>query len=204
MFLLLTFVAFGAGVNWQGTSAVSVPALLFAVIALLVRSLTLWVSLTGLPLDAKSRMLIVWFGPRALSSLLLVLLPVFAGIPGAEALFPVSALVVLLSVVVHGAMLPVLIRRLGGARPEPVPAQAVAPGQVADGPRGNERITIPEIQQLLDRGERVRLLDVRRDAAYREDNLQAGGAVRVDPDRPVTAASELGLPQDEWLAAYCT
>lgn len=46
--------------------------------------------------------MIAWFGPRGLSSLLLILLPVFAGIPGSEQLFAICCLVVLLSVVVHG------------------------------------------------------------------------------------------------------
>jgi NhaP-type Na+/H+ and K+/H+ antiporter len=46
--------------------------------------------------------LIAWFGPRGLSSLLLVLLPVFAGLPGSEQLFAVCSLVVLVSVVLHG------------------------------------------------------------------------------------------------------
>jgi len=37
-----------------------------------------------------------------LSSLLLVLLPVFGGIPGSERLFAITCLVVLRSVVLHG------------------------------------------------------------------------------------------------------
>ena len=37
-------------------------------------------------------------GPRGLSSLLLILLPVFAGVPGSERLFAITCLVVLLSV----------------------------------------------------------------------------------------------------------
>ena len=50
----------------------------------------------------RGRLLIAWFGPRGLSSLLLVLLPVFAGLPGGEQLFAVCSLVVLVSVVLHG------------------------------------------------------------------------------------------------------
>jgi NhaP-type Na+/H+ or K+/H+ antiporter len=50
----------------------------------------------------RGRLLIAWFGPRGLSSLLLVLLPVFAGLPGGERLFAICSLVVLVSVVLHG------------------------------------------------------------------------------------------------------
>jgi len=50
----------------------------------------------------RGRLLIAWFGPRGLSSLLLVLLPVFAGLPGGEQLFAICSLVVLVSVVLHG------------------------------------------------------------------------------------------------------
>jgi len=52
--------------------------------------------------DMRGRLLIAWFGPRGLSSLLLVLLPVFAGLPGGERLFAICSLVVLVSVVLHG------------------------------------------------------------------------------------------------------
>ena len=55
------------------------------------------------------------FGPRGLSSLLLVLLPVFAGVPGAERLFTITCLVVLLSVVIHGGGIALYLRRHGGA-----------------------------------------------------------------------------------------
>ena len=214
MFLLFTFVAFGSGLIWQGFSAISVPALIFALIALFIRSAVMWISLTGLSLDAKSRMLIVWFGPRGLSSLLLVLLPIFAGIGGADALFPVCALVVLLSVVIHGAMLPVLTRRLGA--PPPPPPQAgegsmrpASPASrqmpvVGDGVANRERVTIDEVRRLWDRGEPVRLLDVRKDGTWRDSPLQTRGAIRMNPEQPRLIAAELALPKHDWLVAYCT
>jgi NhaP-type Na+/H+ or K+/H+ antiporter len=102
MFLLLTFVALGSSLIWSGLSGVTWAGVAFAAVALCARSAVLLVALRGQSLDARSRRLIVWFGPRGLSSLLLVLLPVFAGLPGAEGLFAPAALVVLLSVVIHG------------------------------------------------------------------------------------------------------
>jgi NhaP-type Na+/H+ or K+/H+ antiporter len=114
MFLLLTFVALGSSLIWTGLSSVTWAGLAFATVALFARSAVLLVALRGQPLDARSRRLIVWFGPRGLSSLLLVLLPVFAGLPGAEALFAPAALVVLLSVVIHGGAQMIIGRRDGG------------------------------------------------------------------------------------------
>jgi len=63
----------------------------------------------------RGRLLIAWFGPRGLSSLLLILLPVFAGLPGSSYLFSVCSLVVLVSVVLHGGS-PMLLARAARKR----------------------------------------------------------------------------------------
>ncbi|HET9039718.1 MAG TPA: cation:proton antiporter, partial [Gemmatimonadales bacterium] len=97
MFLLLTFVAFGAGLIWTGFSvAGDWRVLLFTAVALGIRSVVLLPVLKRSGIEPGSCRLIAMFGPRGLSSLLLVLLPVFAGIPGAERLFTITCLVVLL------------------------------------------------------------------------------------------------------------
>jgi hypothetical protein len=87
--------------------------LLFAAIAVLIRTPVYLLSLLGSEVDGRGRLLIAWFGPRGLSSLLLVLLAVFAGVPGGDQLFAVCSLVVLVSVVLHGGS-PMLLAR--GAR----------------------------------------------------------------------------------------
>jgi NhaP-type Na+/H+ or K+/H+ antiporter len=116
MFLLLTFVAFGAGLIWTGVSlAGDWRVLVFAVVALGVRTVVLVPVLARAGVEPGSCRLIAMFGPRGLSSLLLVLLPVFAGIPGAEPLFTITCLVVLLSVVIHGGGIALYLRRHGGA-----------------------------------------------------------------------------------------
>jgi hypothetical protein len=63
----------------------------------------------------RGRLLIAWFGPRGLSSLLLILLPGFAGLPGSEQLFAICSLVVLVSVVLHGGS-PMLLSRAARKR----------------------------------------------------------------------------------------
>jgi NhaP-type Na+/H+ and K+/H+ antiporter len=133
MFLLLTFVAFGAGLIWTGFRvAGDWRVLLFAVIALGGRTALLFPVLRRSGVEERDRRLIAMFGPRGLSALLLVLLPVFAGIPGAERLFEITSLVVLLSVVVHGGGIALYLRRHGGAGAG-IPAPSVTPRpQLAD------------------------------------------------------------------------
>ena len=114
MFLLLTFVAFGAGLIWTGLAQADGRTLLFAAVALLTRTAVLRPVLGLARLEPGACRIIAWFGPRGLSSLLLVLLPVFAGVPGSDRLFAITCLVVLLSVVLHGGGIALFLRRLGG------------------------------------------------------------------------------------------
>ena len=129
MFRLFTFVAFGAGLIWTGLGLLSDwRMLLFAAVALAVRTLVLLPVLRGAGVDDRSRRIIALFGPRGLSSLLLVLLPVFAGVPGSEQLFTITCMVVLLSVVLHGGGIAVYLQRHGVAGEQAsAPAGAIAP-----------------------------------------------------------------------------
>ncbi len=102
MLLLFTFVLLGGSLIWSAFTIISVPTLLFTAIAVLIRTPIYLGSLLGSEVNMRGRLLIAWFGPRGLSSLLLVLLPVFAGVPGSEQLFSICSLVVLVSIVLHG------------------------------------------------------------------------------------------------------
>lgn len=102
MLLLFTFVLLGGSLIWSGFTVINRATLLFTVIAVLIRTPVYLLSLLGSGVDRRGRLLIAWFGPRGLSSLLLILLPVFAGMPGGKQLFAVCSLVVLVSVVLHG------------------------------------------------------------------------------------------------------
>jgi NhaP-type Na+/H+ or K+/H+ antiporter len=102
MLLLFTFVLLGSSVIWTGFSVINGATLLFTAIAVLIRTPVYLLSLIGSGVDMRGRLLIAWFGPRGLSSLLLVLLPVFAGQAGSKQLFATCSLVVLVSVVLHG------------------------------------------------------------------------------------------------------
>ena len=126
MLLLLTFVALGTTLIWMGLASLDWKVILFAVIALVARPVALYPMLKGLDLNTRDRRLIAAFGPRGLSSLLLALLPVFAGIPNAEQIFTLTSVVVLLSVVVHGSGTAIFLR---GSRllNSPGPAGVLAP-----------------------------------------------------------------------------
>ena len=188
MLLLFAFVAFGSTLIWTGLEVVSVRALLFALVGLGARTVVLLAALARAGLDRQSYWTIVLFGPRALSSLLLVLLPVFAGLPEGRALFPYAALTVLLSVVVHGAV-------LFGLRGREQPPAASDQGPI--------RLSLAEVSELQRQGEPVRLLDVRTERGWQLADTMARGAVRVDPTRPVESAADQALPKHDWLVAYC-
>jgi rhodanese-related sulfurtransferase len=145
-----------------------------------------------------------------LSSLLLVLLPVFAGIQGAEQLFTVASLVVLLSVVLHGGGIAYFLRRAermanaATARPEapvhqplPILTESVERADVS------ETIEVPELRALLASGQPVVIVDVRRDRNLRAEPEQAARAVRLDLDDPVRSALREAVPKDVPLIVYC-
>jgi NhaP-type Na+/H+ or K+/H+ antiporter len=189
--LLLTFVLLGSSLIWTGATTATPATLAFAALVLLGRPLVYYGALAGSRVDARSRRLVAWFGPRGLSSLLLVLLPVFAGRPGSDALFRVACLVVLLSVLLHGGALTWLARR---REPEPAAAEA-----------GAVLIRREELDALRTAGERVVVADVRSEADWqRRREEPPPGVVRLSPDRPAAHAGALGLPHDAWLVLYCT
>lgn len=115
MLLLLTFVLLGSSLMWTAFSVISGPVLLFTAIAVLIRTPVYLLSLLQSNIDTRGRLLIAWFGPRGLSSLLLILLPVFMGVSGSERLFAICSLVVLVSIVLHGGS-PMLLARAARKR----------------------------------------------------------------------------------------
>jgi NhaP-type Na+/H+ or K+/H+ antiporter len=230
MFLLLTFVAFGASLIWRGLEVVSVRTVLFAIIALAARTLVLFSVLIRTGIDRESLRVIAWFGPRGLSTLLLVLLPVFAGIPGSEQLFTICCLVVLLSVLLHGSAIGLIIRRPetpdlalravtagGGSVPSTASFVAARPSHsqpatnangasgptATDGAEPPELVTIEEMQELQRAGEPVVVLDVRTPRTFDIDPFIARGAFRMPPDDAVRLARAQGIPWKATLVAYC-
>lgn len=222
--LLLAFVVLGASLIWLGLPlALGVP-LLFAVLIVFARPLIFAVALLPANIASRSRRTIGWFGPSGLSSLLLALLPVFSRIPGSDYIFSICALAVVISIVVHGGTLMFYrgeppekqkrSRPAGELLPmyQDSPLTAAPPGNIAAASDSGEhptvedgtRISIDEVKTLLERGEQVVFLDVRTERSFNNSEGAARGAVRMPPDHTAERASELGLDQRTWIAAYCT
>ena len=215
MLLLLTFVALGGSLIWQGLTVLDGRTLAFAAIALVARTAVLYPTLTGIGLAERERRLIALVGPRGLSSLLFALLPVFAEVPGAEYLFTVTCLVVLMSVVLHGGGIALYLRAnapapIAIAAPAPASQPAAAgqpavtlarPAEVATARGG--RITIAELREMQARGAPVTIIDARAERSYEADDLQAVGAIRVEPDDAVRSATAIGLSHHGTLVIYC-
>lgn len=224
MLLLLTFVALGTSLIWSGLTVISVRTVAFAVIALFIRTLVLYPMLRNVGLDQRERKLVALFGPRGLSTLLFMLLPVFAGVPGSEMLFTIASLVTLLSVVIHGGGMAIFLRAnmppreavkstAAGPRAQPATRASERPeagsggidrGQSATGSSElPERIDLDEVREMLGRSEPVIIVDSRTDRNYRADMHRAVGSVRLPPDDPVRAATDLRLSQHATLVVYC-
>jgi NhaP-type Na+/H+ or K+/H+ antiporter len=210
MLLMLTFVALGTGLIWTGFVILDFPTIVFTLIALVVRTVVLFPVLTRAHATTRDRRLIAFFGPRGLSSLLLVLLPVFAGIAGSERLFSIASLVVLASVTVHGAGIASFLRahrersdestdKVAAPRASlPVVNDDAEPAEdVAD------RITIDEVRKLQSSGEEMLIIDARADRNRRNSDTQAAGSIRIDPHDPVPDAKALRLSQRATLVVYC-
>ena len=217
MLLLFTFVIFGTSLIWTGFSGLDTRTVIFAAFAILIRVPIYLITLIGSNVDRRGRLLIAWFGPSGLSSLLLVLLPVFAGVPGSDRLFRISALIVMISIVLHGAS-PMLLTRFGKVEPveptpppppEPLPEPVKEPRSLpvmesAPAPSvGTQTITFEELDQLQNSGDPVVLLDVRTDRSRDTSDFQATGSVRMPPENVVIQAKDLKLPKEAWLIAYC-
>lgn len=209
MALLFTFVLFGSSLIWSGLSILNLQTILFIFAVLLARPVAFLISLARSKLGFRERLFIGWFGPRGLSSLLLILLPVFAGIQGSEELFAICCAVVLFSVVLHGGSLMIFRRR--ATSPQPPPTQTTfsveksVASSVSDSAESSSEgsITIQEMLKLKEQNHQLYILDVRADRSYESSNLHAVGAIRIHPDEAVRRVSEMNLSKDAWLIAFC-
>jgi NhaP-type Na+/H+ or K+/H+ antiporter len=207
MAMLLAFVLFGAVFSTLLWTVPLVPVLILAVLALgVIRPAAMWLVLARARLSNMARLFIGWFGPRGLNSLLLVLLAVEANVPGAEYLMAVTGVVVLVSVIAHGASATPLSawygRKVAAAQQTfPEEREATATGLFEPDPADVARITPQELAVLLSGPEPPVVLDVRSRAHYEGDDSQIPGSVRVLPDQIETW---MAAPRDRLVVAYCT
>jgi sodium/hydrogen antiporter len=102
---LLVWLAFGAVALVPAMTALTGPMVLYAILSLtIVRMVPVAVSLIGARLGRATVLLVAWFGPRGLASVVFALLALEElGRPTAGPAVAVIAITVLLSVVAHGA-----------------------------------------------------------------------------------------------------
>jgi len=221
MALLFTFVLFGVSIVWTGLAAISGPVLLFAALVILSRPAVFLPALAPAKIGARDSALIAWFGPRGLSTLLLILLPIFAGVRASEPLLAICCLIVLVSVVLHGFS-PIVVFRGKTKAPAPAPStgspEAREEGRViSTDPAGTasesqnapavslnaQYIDPAEIRHLNDSGTPVVLVDARSKRSFDDSDELLDQAVRLDPERPSADAKRLGLPRDAILVIFC-
>lgn len=203
MLLMFTFVLMGGSLIWSGLSLFDVALAAFLALALAARPLSLLATLLPIHLDRESRRIIVWFGPRGLSTLLLVLVPVFARVPGSERLFAIATVVVLFSVAIHGLSIMAFGRRGEKATP---PAPPATPPTTIEGDLADDAMTVSAaaVQAAIERGEPVALGDVRSERSYLNSLERIQGSVRLDLDHPLADAERKSVPKDAFVALYCT
>jgi NhaP-type Na+/H+ or K+/H+ antiporter len=210
MTLLFTFILFGSSLIWQGLLVLNGTTMLFAVVVVLIRPVAFFLSLFCTNLDSRSRLLIAWFGPRGLSSLLLILIPVFAGVPGSEPLFVICCLVVLLSVALHGSSLmllgrgePLVASASADQTPAAIPSSNPEGSQPAAVDSESHRISMEELRALRSAGALVLIVDVRADTSFNSSEFQAQGTLRIPPDQAVRRIADLNVPRETWIVLFC-
>jgi NhaP-type Na+/H+ or K+/H+ antiporter len=208
MTLLFTFILFGSSLIWQGLLVLNGTTLLFAAAVILIRPLAFFLSLAPTKLDRQSRVFIAWFGPRGLSSLLLILVPVFAGVSGSERLFVFCCLIVLLSVLLHGSSLMLLRKQPSPAlsadanqRSGTAPACSIEPARATTG--HDDRISIEELRGLQSAGAPVLIVDARSEPSFNSSRIQAQGALRIPPGDAVRRLGERNVPRSNWIVVFC-
>jgi sodium/hydrogen antiporter len=210
--MLLAFVLFGAVLSGMPPPASLWAVVAFAFVVLAVaRPLAISAVLARVPLSAPARAFLAWFGPRGLNSLLLALLVVLSGAPQGEPLLAVVGLVVVASVILHGASATPLgawYGRVVARRTLPEERESTAAGLLGGaGAAGGEvpRITPAELALRLEGDDPPMVLDVRSRSQYALDDTQIPGSVRVPPDEVSQwAEDQVPAPSPRSVVAYCT
>ena len=99
----MTWLVFGSIVASQLLNHASLAFILYAVLSLtVVRMLPVALCLLGARVTFAESLLVGWFGPRGLTSIVFAILVFDAELPGNRTLIPTVAWTVVLSVIAHG------------------------------------------------------------------------------------------------------
>jgi NhaP-type Na+/H+ or K+/H+ antiporter len=104
VFKLATFVIFGSLLVFDQLFEDGPAALAFMLFVLFAaRTAALIPALIGTRLDWPQRWFMAWFGPKGVACIAYSLLVLSRGVPGADRIFHLTALVVVGSIILHGA-----------------------------------------------------------------------------------------------------
>lgn len=128
---LAALLVFGVLMSPQFLGEVSLSGYVFALLALLaVRPAAIAIALRGSGLGWRQQVLAGWFGPKGFASVIYGLLILQAGVPGADRIFHLVAVVVAASMIAHSSTDVLFARWFRGADEaggdlsgEPVPAE---------------------------------------------------------------------------------
>lgn len=187
--LLAAFVLFGIVLSAQLQGLPPLAGLALGLVVLFVaRPVAVGgvLALARTSLSGRAIALFAWFGPRGLASLLLALLAVQAGVPGAEPVFAAVGGVVALSVVLHGTTSTPLAglyarREAGEVRPED---RAISATDALRHVETDEvpRIDVDELLGQLAGADPPVIVDVRTDVARRVRPRTIPGSLWVPPE----------------------
>ncbi len=208
MMMLLAFVLFGAVLSTTlGTSAFIPAAILAFLKMFVIRPLALWTVLQRAKMSGTARLLMGWFGPHGLDSLLLVLLVVQANAPGGDYLLGVVGVVVVFSVVLHGSSVTPISnwygRRVAASQITMAEErESTFVGLFEPDADGIVRVKPDALATMLEDNPPPVILDVRARAHFERDEGQIPGSIRVLPDQIREWAAD--QPKDRAIIAYCS
>ncbi|MCC5949095.1 MAG: cation:proton antiporter [Nitriliruptoraceae bacterium] len=204
--LLAAFVLFGAVLSGLFTLDALLPGIGLGLLVLIVirpAAVGGVLVVRRTRLSAGARLAIGWFGPRGLASLLLALLAVQAGVPGATALFVTVGAVVATSVLLHGTTVGAVAGaydRRYGASVQPEDRDGGL-GVLRHGRDEVPRIEADELREALRAG-RALVVDARAEAGRRATPRTIAGGRWIPPDQLDVAVET--LPSDRIVATWCT
>lgn len=210
MAMLLTFVFLGAALIDAAWTTVGLAALLFALFVLVVaRPAAFLLVLARSAASPAGRLMIAWFGPRGLNSLLLAVLAIAAGMPNPDSIFGIVSLVVVFSMVIHGVSATPVLNWYGKRLrqrdlPEEVATDAGSLLHVGEGfgdPAAVPRTSVSELWRMLEAGEPITVIDVRRESAYDGSGRKIPGSLRIPLDELQSRSHE--IPRDRPVVLSC-
>ena len=206
MAMLFAFVLFGAvlsGIIGEVTLWSSI--LMAFLVVCIFRPGVLGAVLARANMSWEAHAFVSWFGPRGLNSLLLALLVVQAGIADSEMLLATVGIVVLASVILHGATaMPVTswYGRRAASETLAEERESTAAGLLGHDETQVPRVSVEELGELLSEATPPLVLDVRSRSSYQHDRSHIPDDVRVLPDQILEWAQEQS--KERLTVAYCT